>query len=477
MSDVIRVQAREFPLQVPVVIIGAGAAGLVAALAAREAGAEVLVLERDALPRGSTALSAGLVPAAGTRWQRQADIADTAALFAGDILSKAKGEPDRAIVELVTEQAAPTLEWLADRHGLPFSVIADFSYPGHSARRMHGLPSRSGEELIDGLRQAAEAAGVEILCEAQVTRLFADAEGRVLGLAFSRPDGSAEEVGCDRLVLACNGYGGNKALVARHIPSLKDALYFGHPGNQGEAVLWGEALGAATGHLGGHQGHGSVAHPAGILITWATITEGGVQVNALGRRFCDESRGYSEQAAEVLKQPDGLAWTIFDSRIAGIARQFEDFKRAEAMGAILSATDWPELARRMGVPERALAETMAELSAGKIQGGRDAYGRDLTASPELQPPYLAVKVTGALFHTQGGLVIDAGARVQSAQGAPLPNLYAAGGAACGVSGSGAEGYLSGNGLLTAVVLGRVAGSGAALSATAARDDGGGSRAL
>ena len=127
MSDVIRVQAREFPLQVPVVIIGAGAAGLVAALAAREAGAEVLVLERDALPRGSTALSAGLVPAAGSRWQRQADIADTAALFAGDILSKAKGEPDRAIVELVTEQAAPTLEWLADRYGLPFSVIADFS--------------------------------------------------------------------------------------------------------------------------------------------------------------------------------------------------------------------------------------------------------------------------------------------------------------------------------------------------------------
>ncbi len=288
MSKVVRVKERTFPLSVPVVIIGAGAAGLVAALAAREAGAEVLVLERDALPRGSTALSAGLIPAAGTRWQSEAGIADDPERFARDIMTKAKGEPDPAIVTRVTEQAGPVLEWLADRYGLPFSVIADFSYPGHSARRMHGLPSRSGEELIDALRQAAEAEGVEILCEAQATRLFADEEGRVLGLAFTRPDGTQEEIGCDRLVLACNGYGGNKELVAQHIPSLKDALYFGHPGNQGEAVLWGEALGAATHHLGGHQGHGSVAHPAGILITWATITEGGVQVNRLGRRFCDE---------------------------------------------------------------------------------------------------------------------------------------------------------------------------------------------
>ncbi|KQU52711.1 3-ketosteroid dehydrogenase [Bosea sp. Leaf344] len=463
VSRVVRVAERAFPLAVPVVVIGAGAAGLIAALTAREAGAEVLVLERDSLPRGSTALSAGLVPAAGTRWQKAAGIADDSARFAGDIMAKAKNEPDPAIVALVTDQAGPALEWLADRHGLSFSVIADFSYPGHSARRMHGLPSRSGEELIDALRQAAELAGVDLLCEAQVTTLYADETGRVLGLGFSRPDGTQEEIGCMQLVLACNGYGGNKELVARHIPSLKEALYFGHPGNQGEAVLWGQALGAATRHLGGHQGHGSVAHPAGILITWATITEGGVQVNRLGRRFCDESRGYSEQAAEVLKQPDGIAWTLFDSRIAGVARQFEDFKRAEAMGAILSAGDWAEMAKRIGVPEQALAETMQALAQGKETGGRDAFGRELTGLRQLEPPFLAVKVTGALFHTQGGLVIDRMARVQDAVGRAMPNLFAAGGAACGVSGSGAEGYLSGNGLLTAVVLGRIAGHAAALA--------------
>lgn len=457
MSSVVRIDRKAFDVHVPVAIVGAGAAGLVAALAASERGAEVLVLERDALPRGSTALSAGLVPAAGTRWQRAAGIEDDAARFAADIMAKAGGEPDPAMVALLAAEAAPALEWLGERYGLPFSVLDDFSYPGHSARRMHGLPSRSGEELIDALRRAAEAAGIEFVCPARVSTLFAGPDGRVEGLAFERPDGTGEELGCSQLVLACNGYGGNPELVARHIPSLADALYFGHPGNQGDALLWGRALGAASRHLSGHQGHGSVAQPGGILITWATISEGGVQVDALGRRFSDESRGYSEQAAEVLRQPEGIAWTVFDERIAGIARQFEDFRRAEALEIVLSADTIERLAARMAVPEATLARTMAEVAALGAEGGVDRFGRSFAGVPPLAPPFRAVRVTGALFHTQGGLLVDGEARVLREDATPLPNLLAAGGAACGVSGGRAAGYLSGNGLLTAVTLGRLAG--------------------
>lgn len=468
MSSVVRQPGKTFDLHVPVVIIGAGAAGLIAALAAHEAGAEVLVLERDGLPRGSTALSAGLIPAAGTSWQQAAGIADDPATFATDILAKAHDEPDAAIVARVTQEVAPALEWLAETHGLPFSVITDFSYPGHSARRMHGLPNRSGEALIDALRSAAEQAEIPILCDAQVRTLYTDDAGRILGVAFTRPDGTIEEAGCAQLILACNGYGGNKALVAQHIPSLASALYFGHPGNQGEALLWGEQMGAQTRHLSGHQGHGSVAHPAGILITWATITEGGVQVNMLGERFCNEARGYSEQAAEVLRQPDGIAWTVFDARIAGIARQFEDFRQAEAAGAILAADDVPALAARMNVPADALAATLAQVSAAKSGAAVDPFGRDFSQSPELVAPLLAVKVTGALFHTQGGLVVDEDARVLGTDGTAFANVFAAGGAACGVSGAQASGYLSGNGLLMAVALGRIAGraAGAAVQSRA-----------
>ncbi|MFC7556153.1 FAD-dependent oxidoreductase [Pseudoroseomonas wenyumeiae] len=446
-----------FEFTVPVLIIGAGAAGLTAALAAHEAGAGVLVLERDAVPRGSTALSAGLIPAPGTRWQQAAGEADDPARFAADIMAKAGQEPEPALVDLVTRQIGPALEWLADRHGLDFSVITDFRYPGHSACRMHGLPSRSGEELVDRLRQAAESAGIDMLCEAHVTDLFADGSGRIHGVALRRPDGSEERVGCGALVLACNGYGGNPDLVARHVPSLSTALYFGHPGNQGDALLWGEALGAATRHLSGHQGHGSVAHPIGILITWATITQGGIQVNLEGRRFSDESHGYSEQAAAVLRQPEGVAWSIFDERIAGIARQFEDFRQAEAAGVVLTASSIAELAEATHLPQPALQATLKRVGELKALGQPDEFGRDFTGAAQLVPPFRAVRVTGALFHTQGGLVVNDEARVARPDGSVLPNLFAAGGAACGVSGSRPEGYLSGNGLLTAVALGRIAG--------------------
>lgn len=445
--------ADGFDLEIETLIVGGGACGLIAALAATEAGQEVLVIERDAVPSGSTALSAGLIPAAGTRWQRGAGIDDGPEIFAADIMKKAKGEPDPGLVAALTTGAAQVVEWLADRHGLPFSLVEDFDYPGHTRRRMHGLPTRAGRELIDALRAAAEAAGVEIATGRVVERLFADGD-RGTGAEARRGDGGAERVGCARLILACNGFGGNAAMVRDHMPAIGDALYFGHPGNRGDALVWGRALGAATRHLGAYQGHGNVAHPHGILITWAVITEGGFQVNAQGRRFWNESQGYSEAARAVLAQPGGIAWAVFDDRCASVARQFADFRDAEAQDAIRRADSIEGLAEATGVPVDALAESFASTD------GIDAFGRRFDPDKRLKPPYCAVKVTGALFHTQGGLVTDGRGRVLRPDGTALPNLWAGGGAACGVSGSGDSGYLSGNGLLAASVLGWQAGHGA-----------------
>jgi fumarate reductase flavoprotein subunit len=263
------------------------------------------------------------------------------------------------------------------------------------------------------------------------------------------------------LILACNGYGGNPELVRRFIPEMANALYFGHPGNRGDAVLWGEALGAELAYAGAYQGHGSITTPHNILITWAVIMQGGIQVNAQGRRFCDETRGYSEQAAEVLRQPDRITWDIFDARIARVARQFEDFETAERAGAILTAASIGELAAAMRVPADVLAEEWHGVETLKSRGQVDRYGRRFAPDQRLLAPFCAVKVTGALFHTQGGLAIDAISRVKRKDGTLFPNLFAAGGAAAGISGATAAGYLSGNGLLTATVLGRFAGETAA----------------
>jgi fumarate reductase flavoprotein subunit len=213
--------------------------------------------------------------------------------------------------------------------------------------------------------------------------------------------------------------------------------------------------------MSGYQGHGSVAHPHGILISWAVIMEGGFQVNKNGERFSDESLGYSEQAAVVLAQPDGIAFDVFDERIAAIARQFADFRQAEASGAVIEAPTLALLAARLNVPLPALAQSLAEIEEAKRTVDPDRFGRSFRGAAPLAPPLKTVKVTGALFHTQGGLAVDRAARILDTNGKPLPNIFAAGGAAAGVSGPRASGYLSGNGLLTASVLGRVAGQAAA----------------
>ncbi len=443
-----------FDLDVPVLIIGAGASGMVAALSAVDAGGEVLVVEADPTPSGSTALSAGLIPAAGTRFQQDVGIDDSAALFAADIQAKARGENPQDLVDILAEGAGAAVQWLADRYELPFSVVGDFDYPGHSRRRMHGLPSRAGRELVDRLRATCEAQGIDIICNRRAVTLFRDGD-RIMGIEVESPDGR-ERIGCGALILACSGFGGNREMVARFMPEIDGALWFGHDGNRGDAVNWGEALGAACQHLGAYQGHGNVATPHGILITWAVITEGGVQVNNLGRRFWNESQGYSESARAVLAQPSGVAWTIFDRRIASVARQFQDFKDAEMAGAIRVADSMAELAEACGLPSKALAKTLQAIP----HAGPDGFGR-VFGGPPLAPPYCAVKVTGALFHTQGGLSVTTDARVVRAAGGPFPNLFAAGGASVGVSGTGDSGYLSGNGLLSAVVLGRIAGREAA----------------
>src|SRR5215467_7680605 len=356
MSTVEFDSVGEWNAEVPLLIVGAGAAGLCAALAAKEAGVDAVVIERDGVPGGSTALSAGLIPAADTRFQRAKGVVDSPDRLAADIQRKAHGEAPAALLETIARGSAPLIEWLAERHSLPFELVQNFNYPGHSALRMHGLPSRTGRELIDRLRNAAELSEIVVLTGCNAQTLFAQKDGRVGGIEIVRGDGSRERIGCNALILACNGYGGNPELIRRFIPEMADALYFGHTGNRGNAVLWGEQLGAELACLGAYQGHGSVATPYNILITWAVIMEGGFQVNAQGRRFCDETCGYSEQAVEVLRQSGKMVWDIFDARIAGIAGQFEDFQAAGRAGAMLMADGVEELAVKMRLPADIFAE-------------------------------------------------------------------------------------------------------------------------
>ena len=457
MAGVIVSDSIEAGIEIDCLIIGGGAAGLTAALAASEAGESVLVAERDTQLCGSTALSSGLVPAAGTKAQAAQSISDSEDVFVGDIMAKNKNSADPDYVRTIVAQIPKTIDWLADSHGIPFHVLDDFLYPSHSHHRMHAVPEVTGQGLITRLEQAVSATDTMIVTGARVTDLFLSEGGDVIGARCQRPDGAIEAIAARRTILACNGYGGNPDLVARHIPEMKDALYFGHPGNQGEAILWGEKIGAVPTHLSGYQGHGSVAHPHGILVTWALMMEGGIQVNLEGRRFSNEHQGYSEQAVAVLAQPEQTAFNIFDGRLQQLGRKFEDFRNAEENGAVIVADSPAELATRIGIDSDALEATLDEAGLFAESGEPDGFGRQFSADTLLRAPYCAVRVTGALFHTQGGLLVDDHARVKRADGSVFDSLFACGGAACGVSGPNVSGYLSGNGLLTALALGHLAG--------------------
>lgn len=458
MPGALQVRRERLPAdtpQVPVAIVGAGACGLTAALLLADRGVDAVVLERDAVPSGSTALSSGFIPGAGTAAQRAQGIADTPAQFARDIEGKTHGTAAPHLVRAYTEAIAPALDALAQRHGLEFEVLEGFLYPGHTALRMHAVPERTGAALMQRLRRAADAAQVPVITHARATELWEDDGGRICGIGYERPGGEIERLRCGAVVLACNGFGGNAQLVRELLPEMAQATFAGHTGNDGSAIAWGRALGARLADLGGYQGHGSWAVPQGVLISWALMTEGGIQVNAQGRRFHDETQGYSEAAVQVLAQPGGLAWDVFDAQLLAFAQQFPDFVQAQQAGAVRTAADADALAAIIGCDAAPLAQTLACVQPGTIAADGRRFARSLV------PPYHAIKVTGALFHTQGGLDIAADCRVLRADGTPWPNLLAAGGAARGVSGNAVWGYLSGNGLLSAVAGGAIAAATAA----------------
>lgn len=453
---ILTADASDLSTRVPIVIAGGGACGLVAALAAHDAGADVLVLEAAPLPRGSSSMSLGALCAVGSRDQTRLGVADDAGQFVADVMRKTGGTADPLVARLVGSESGPALDWLEDRHGVPLRL--DPNWPpafGHSHMRMHVSPGRSGLDMMDRLIAACDAAGILILTHAEVTDLFADGN-RVSGVRYRRPDGSVEDVGCDALILATCGFGGNAAMIAEHIADMAEARYFGWEANRGAGILLGEALGGATGDMAAYQGLGLLTEPQGIDLNPRFLIEGGIQVNAAGTRFAHELDDISGQGARVIAQPGGVSWIIYDQRIHESCIDLPQYQQLCAVLPPKMFDTVEALAAAHAIDPAGLACTLADIPHDRP----DAFGRFFD-TPPLTAPYLAVKVTGALFHTQGGLLINEDARVCDGEMMPLPNLFAGGGTARGISGASASGYLPGAGLSCAITLGRVAGRSAA----------------
>lgn len=451
-------------LAADVLVAGAGAAGLAATLAAAERGRSVVLCEARENFRAdcNTALSTSMVPAGGSRWQREADVEDSPERFYDDVMRKTRGATDPTVARALIAVAPALVEWLADRWGVPLSLATDFNYPGHSRFRCHAVPDRAGATLHRHLLDAAlERPEVTFACPMTLQAVRLDARGVVASAVVAPPGGAAEDLPVGVVVLASGGFGANRDLVRTHMPEIADGLYFGSAGCDGAALSIGRALGADEAYLDSYQGHGSVATPANVMVTWATVMHGAILVNARGARVADETQGYSEFARTTLAQSGGVMWVVLDRRVDDACASFADHRALRESGAIRWFDDARSLAMHIGCDVDTLAATLeaAGAAATAADEAADAFGRTRWEAP-LAPPYGAVKVTGALFHTQGGLRVDGDARVLR-HGVPIPGLFAAGGAAAGISGHGASGYLAGNGLLAALGLGYLAGMAAA----------------
>ncbi len=351
--------------EIDVVIVGGGACGLTASLAARDAGAEVLVLERHGQCAGSSGMSLGALCAAGSRVQEQHGIEDDADSFLADIMRKTRGLADPVLASAIARESGPALDWLAASHAVPFELDLDWRPAfGHERRRMHAVPERSGVAMMARLQQAAEDAGVLVLTHAEVVGIADDGSSGVQAVQYRRPDGEAAAVGCRALVLASCGFGANQQMVSRHIPTMRDAYYFGWEYNTGDAVRWGMSLGAAVGDMDSYQGLGLLAEPQRIEVNPRLLIEGGIQVGLDGRRFSHEVDDVSGQAARVLALPGSIAWLIYDERVHRSCVGLPQYDALMALGARRCGGSIDEIARACGLPPEALAQTLADIESG-----------------------------------------------------------------------------------------------------------------
>lgn len=451
-----------FEYCIDVIVAGAGAAGQCAAMAVADQGLDVWMLERDATPKGSTAMSEGAICAAGSKAQIDAGVEDSTERFFNDIMVKTDNQVDPDFVRAIAQGAAPTVDWMIEKHGLPLIFDHDWdACYGHSVKRLHKPPSGTGEELISALASAAEAAGVTLVNNATLIKAYHDESGAVTGVCVERPNGDREDIGCSALVLATCGFGANPEMIAENIPSMKDAYYWGHEGNDGIGIRIGKALGGALQFMDAYQGLGLLAKAYGEIVHPVVMFDGGMIINLDGERFEDELVDVSGQGARIMEQREQTCWAVFNQRAYDVSLRTAPMVKINELGGIKKVQTIEELAGIIGCPVDTLTKTISEADAAAQASKADRFGRVFLPKDAPSFPLYASKVTGALFHTQGGLMVDGNGQVMDENDKLLPNLFAAGGTARSISGPGASGYLPAAGLCMAVTLGRLAGEQAA----------------
>lgn len=439
-----------------VVVVGGGGAGLVAALEAANHGAEVILLEKLAFLGGETLISGGAFQAAGTSYQEEQGIEDSAEeLFKYWMRSSLfRSNPD--LVRMVAVESAANVDWLAE-HGMPISPdVGQGAWSPDVPLRVHRADG-GGSGFISSLESAVEEAGVTIYKNTKAVALIED-DGRIVGVTA---EGQVSEVRANAVILATGGFGYNTDLIAEYAPKFGEAIPVSTPGNTGTGLLMAKDVGAQTegvfSCIGFRtvEGYGWASPIAGLGMSPI------LYVNSEGKRFVDEGGHYALMAEAIYLQ-GGLIHQVFDEEyLSGLPENTQnDVAEAVENGVITKADSLAALADGLGIPNDALTATVEEFNANSADGHDPLFFRDPDTLVVLDSaPYYALPVSLAHLGTIGGLKINTAAEVISENGQPIPGLFAAGSVTGGFLG---EVYPAGGSAIAMIIAtGRAAGHSAA----------------
>ena len=494
-------KAEDSTVDADVVIVGAGGAGMTAAITAAAEGKSVVIVESQPMVGGNSVRATGGMNAGKTVYQDENEFGESAGvektlktaaekyadnetitalaktvseqwaayqanptgyfdsveLMELDTMIGGKGINDPELVETLCANSADAIDWL-DEHGITLHNVSSFG--GASVKRIHrpvnaeGKTVSVGSYMIPLLQENCEKAGVKMMLDTTATEILTDANGAAVGVKATGASGETVTVNAKAVVLASGGFGANLDMVVKYKPELKGFMTTNAPGIQGQGIEMAQAIGAATVDMDQIQIHPTVEANTAALITEGLRGDGAVLINAEGKRFIDEVGTRDVVSAAEIAQTGSYSWLVVDQAMVDNSSVIQGYIKK---GYTVTGATYEELGKAMGVDAAAFAETMDKWN-GYVEAKNDPdFGRTSFANPLNTAPYYAVKVTAGVHHTMGGLKINANTEVLNEKGEVIPGLFAAGEVTGGVHGAN---RLGGNAVADFTVFGRIAGAAA-----------------
>ena len=493
--------AEDSTVDADVVVVGAGGAGMTAAITAAAEGKNVVILESQSMVGGNSVRATGGMNAGKTVYQDENEFGESAGvektlktaaekyadnetitalaktvseqwaayqanptgyfdsveLMELDTMIGGKGINDPELVETLCANSADAIDWL-DEHGITLHNVSSFG--GASVKRIHrpvnaeGKTVSVGSYMIPLLQENCEKAGVKMMLDTTATEILTDANGAAVGVKATGASGETVTVNAKAVVLASGGFGANLDMVVKYKPELKGFMTTNAPGIQGQGIEMAQAIGAATVDMDQIQIHPTVEANTAALITEGLRGDGAILINEEGQRFIDEVGTRDVVSAAEIAQTGSYSWLVVDQAMADASSVIQGYIKK---GYTVTGATYEELGKAMGVDAAAFAETMEKWN-GYVEAKNDPdFGRTSFANPLNTAPYYAVKVTAGVHHTMGGLKINANTEVLNEKGEVIPGLFAAGEVTGGVHGAN---RLGGNAVADFTVFGRIAGAAA-----------------